>query len=200
MLSNQWLTEIIPASLLPARPAGNSRVAGFHEENQRGYPVTFVTPKNDREGERFYVPHDSKTEIVHCNNHIPPAPFPAMRALNRMRGAGFVLELDGPALTVSPADRLTEEQRRFIRAHKPALVQLLMDGAVLHEALVQAGPAGLGWMEGTPADWTGERLLAAGEVLYGNGRMVNRCERRYLAQHAPAFEWIEDAEAGEVAL
>ena len=112
-------------------------------------------------------------------------PFAAMRAMNRMRVAGFALELDGPALVVSPADRLTDAQRAYIRAHKPALVQLLMDGAVLHEALVQAGPAGLGWMEGTPADWTGERLLAAGEVLYGNGRMVNRCERRYLKEHAP---------------
>ena len=124
-------------------------------------------------------------------------PFAAMRAMNRMRVAGFALELDGPALVVSPADRLSEEQRRFIRANKPALAQLLMDGAVLHEALVQAGPAGLAWMEGTPADWTGERLLAAGEVLYGDGRMTSVYGRRYLKEHAPAFEWIEDAEAGE---
>ena len=121
-------------------------------------------------------------------------PFAAMRAMNRMRVAGFALELDGPALAVSPADRLTEEQRRFIRANKPAMVALLMDAETIHAALVQAGPAGLAWMEGTPADWTGERLLAAGEVLYGNGRMVNRCERRYLAQHAPPFEWAGDEE------
>ena len=120
-----------------------------------------------------------------------PDPFPAMRALNRMRAAGFTLEVDDGRLMVEPLSRLSEEQQRFIRAHKPALVQLLMDGAVLHEALVQAGAAGLGWMEGTPADWTGERLLAAGEVLYGDGRMVNRCERRYLKEHAPLL-------AGEV--
>ena len=126
-------------------------------------------------------------------------PFAAMRAMNRMRVAGFALELDGPALVVSPADRLSESQRAFIRAHKPALVALLQDAETVYRALVQAGAAGLGWMEGTPADWTGERLLAAGEVLYGNGRMVNRCERRYLAQHAPPFEWIEDAEAVETA-
>ena len=126
-------------------------------------------------------------------------PFAAMRALNRMRTAGFSLRLAGDALQVSPADRLTEEQRRFIRANKPAMVALLMDAETIHAALVQAGPAGLAWLEGTPADWTGERLLAAGEVLYGNGRMVNRCERRYLAQHAPPFEWIEDAEAVETA-
>ena len=31
----------------------------------------------------------------------------AMRAMNRMRVAGFALELDGPALVVSPADRLS---------------------------------------------------------------------------------------------
>ena len=68
---------------------------------------------------------------------------------------------------------------------RSALVALLQDAAVLHEVLVQAGPAGLAWLEGTPTDWTGEQLLAAGEVLYGGGRMVNRCERRYLKEHAP---------------
>ena len=126
-------------------------------------------------------------------------PFVAMRALNRMRTAGFSLRLAGDALQVSPADRLTEEQRRFIRAHKPALVALLMDAETIHAALVQAGPAGLGWKEGTPANWTGERLLAAGEVLYGDGRMMSVYGRRYLKEHAPPFEWIEDAEAVETA-
>ena len=119
-------------------------------------------------------------------------PFAAMRALNRMRAAGFVLELDGPALTVSPADRLTDAQRAYIRTHKPALVALLMDAETVYRALVQAGPAGLGWMEGTPADWTGERLLAAGEVLYGDGRMMSVYGRRYLKEHAPPFEWAGD--------
>ena len=116
----------------------------------------------------------------------------AMRAMNRMRTAGFVLELDGPDLVVSPADRLSESQRAFIRQHKDALVALLQDAAVLHEALVQAGPAGLAWLEGTPADWTGERLLAAGEVLYGDGRMMSVYGRRYLKEHAPPFEWAGD--------
>lgn len=126
-----------------------------------------------------------------------PDPMAAVRALNRMKQAGFTLELENDRLMVEPLSRLSEEQRRFIRIHKPAMVALLMDAETIHAALVQAGAAGLGWMEGTPADWTGERLLAAGEVLYGNGRMVNRCERRYLKVHAPPFEWIDDAEAGE---
>ena len=124
-------------------------------------------------------------------------PFVAMRAMNRMRTAGFSLRLAGDALQVSPADRLTEEQRRFIRANKPALVALLQDAEIVYRALVQAGPAGLGWMEGTPADWTGERLLAAGEVLYGDGRMVSVYGRCYPKEHAPAFTWADDAEAGE---
>ena len=127
-----------------------------------------------------------------------PDPFATLRAVKRMRAAGFVLELDGPALAVSPADRLTEEQRRFIRAHKPALVALLQDAGVLHAALVKAGTAGLGWMEGTPADWTGERLLAAHELLHHARRTMNVYGRRYLKQHAPPFEWADDAEAGEV--
>ena len=121
-------------------------------------------------------------------------PFAAMRAMNRMRTAGFSLRLAGDALQVSPADRLSESQRAFIRAHKPAMVALLMDAETIHAALVQAGPAGLGWMEGTPADWTGERLLAAGEVLYGDGRMMSVYGRRYLKEHAPPFEWAGDEE------
>lgn len=125
-------------------------------------------------------------------------PFAAMRGMNRMRTAGFALALEDNALIVSPADRLTEEQRRFIRVLKPALVALLMDAEIVYRALVQAGPAGLGWMEGTPADWTVERLLAAGEVLYGDGRMMSVYGRAYLKEHAPAFEWVDDAEAEEV--
>lgn len=122
-------------------------------------------------------------------------PFVAMRAMNRMRTAGFSLRLAGDALQVSPADRLTEEQRRFIRANKPALVALLMDAEIVYRALVQAGAAGLGWMEGTPADWTGEQLLAAGEVLYGDGRMTCRNDRRYLRELAP--EPAADSPPGE---
>lgn len=126
-----------------------------------------------------------------------PDPFAAMRALNRIRAAGFTLEVDDGRLMVEPLSRLTDAQRAFIRAHKPALVALLMDAEIVYRALVQAGAAGLGWMEGTPADWTGERLLAAGEVLYGDGRMMSVYGRCYLKEHAPAFTWADDAEAGE---
>lgn len=127
-------------------------------------------------------------------------PMAAVRALNRMRRAGFVLELDGDALVVSPADRLSEAQRAYIRQHKPALVALLHDADVLHHALVEAGSAGLGWREGMPGDWTPARPLAAGEVLYGDGRMVSVYERHYLKEHAPPFEWADDAQAGEAAM
>ena len=112
-------------------------------------------------------------------------PFIAVRVLNRMRAAGFVLSLDGSALAVSPADRLTEAQRAFIRTHRPALVNLLQDAETVYRALVQAGPAGLGWREGTPADWSDARLLAADEALYSDGRLTTRWDRRYLREHAP---------------
>lgn len=46
-------------------------------------------------------------------------------------------------------------------------------------------PAGLAFHEGTPADWENARLLAADEVLYADGRMVHRNERRYLREYAP---------------
>lgn len=130
-------------------------------------------------------------------------PFAAMRALNRMRTAGFSLRLAGESLQIAPADRLTDAQRAFISAHKPALVALLMDAEIVYRALVQAGAAGLGWMEGTPADWSDDRLLAAGEVLYGDGRMVNVLGRRYCPTSAPPIEegpeYPPAAEVAEIA-
>lgn len=114
-----------------------------------------------------------------------PNPFTAARALNRLRTAGVVVELDGTRLVVSAAEPLTEAQRTELRTHKAALVALLVDAATVYSALAQAGSCGLDWREGTPADWPDARLLAADEVLYSDGRMVNRNDRRYLREHAP---------------
>lgn len=124
-------------------------------------------------------------------------PFTAMRALNRMRRAEFSLRLAGDSLQIAPIDRLTAEQRAYIRVHKPALVALLNDAETVYRALVEAGAAGLWWREGTPADWPDDRLLAAGEVLYGDGRMVNRMNRRYCSGSAPAFAETTRATAWE---
>lgn len=115
-------------------------------------------------------------------------PFATVKAMNRMRAAGFALIVRDGKLVASPADRMNEEQRAFIRANKAALVGLLSDAETVFRALMEAGTAGLGWREGTPADWSDDRLLAAGEVLYSDGRMVNRHDRRYLATSAPAIE------------
>jgi len=111
-------------------------------------------------------------------------PMAAVRALNRMRAAGFSLRLDGGSLVVSPANRLSAKQRAFIQRHKFVLVELLSDAHTLHEALMVAGAAGLDWREGTPADWPDDRLLAADEVLYSEGRMVIRNGRRFLHEGA----------------
>ena len=115
-------------------------------------------------------------------------PFATIRALNRMRAAGFALSVRNDRLAISPFSRLSDQQRAFIGSHKPALVALLGDVEALHHALVDAGPAGLDWREGTPADWDDTRLLVAGEVLYGDGRMVNVHGHRYAAGYAPAIE------------
>ena len=115
-----------------------------------------------------------------------PADYMAVvRTLNRMRRAGFILRLDGSDLAVSPFSRLTDAQRAYIRAHKSALVELLTDAGILYEALQGAGAAGLDWQEGTPQDWPDARLLAAGEVLYADGRMVSRLGRRYATECRP---------------
>lgn len=121
-----------------------------------------------------------------------PNPFATVRALNRMRGAGFALSVRNDRLAISPFSRLSDQQRVFIGAHKPALMVLLQDAEVLHRALVDAGAAGLDWREGTPADWDDIRLLTAGEVLYGDRRMMNAHGCRYAIEHAPAIEvWPE---------
>ena len=52
-------------------------------------------------------------------------PFAAMRALNKMP-PGFAFEVaHGAALMVEPASRLSDPQRAYIRAHRPALLALL---------------------------------------------------------------------------
>ncbi len=112
-------------------------------------------------------------------------PFAMVRALNRMAGAGFALLVRDNRLLASPFTKLSEQQRAYLHAHKLAMVALLEDAETLHRALVVAGPAGLAWQEGTPADWDNTRLLAAGEVLYSTGRMVSGNGRRFAAESAP---------------
>lgn len=44
-------------------------------------------------------------------------------AVRRMEAAGYRLEADGGKLWVSPADKLNEVQRDWLRRNKPALVR-----------------------------------------------------------------------------
>ncbi len=123
-----------------------------------------------------------------------PDHFATVRAMNRMSAAGFDVRAAGDSLRISPIDRLSDSQRAYLRAHKVALVALLSDADDLHRALVQAGTDGLDWREGAPADWSDDRLSAAGEVLYSTGRMVSRHDRRYAAECArpPAKDILPD--------
>lgn len=68
------------------------------------------------------------------------------------------------------------------------MVELLHNAETLHNGLIDADPIGLAWYEGTPLDWSDDRLLAANEVLYGDGHMVNHNQRRYAGQCAPHTE------------
>jgi hypothetical protein len=124
-----------------------------------------------------------------------PNPLVLVRALRRLKLAGFVLTVEDGRLMVEPLSQLTDTQRTYLRAHKAALVALLTDVDVLATTLEQAGTAGLGWQEGTPAGWTDAYLLAVGELLYGDGRMVNRLGRRYSAACAPTGVAL-DADVG----
>ena len=124
---------------------------------------------------------------------VTPDPMALIQAINRMRVAGFVLAVENGGLAVSPASRLNDEQRAFIRAHKAELVGLLADADRLAAALEQAGTAGLGFREATPPEWDKVYRLAVGEVLYGDGRMVSRLGRCYSATVAPPLPRFHDA-------
>jgi hypothetical protein len=78
-------------------------------------------------------------------------------------------------------------------------VALLSDAETLAVALDKGGAVGLSWREGT--DWSDGRLLAAGEVLYSQRRMVSVLGRRYNASVAPLMPMLKEASTvGENAL
>lgn len=128
-----------------------------------------------------------------------PDPMALVRALRKMQKAGFDVRINSERLQVAPAEKLTDEQRAFLREHKPGLVALLTDAETLADALDKAGAVGLSWCEGT--DWPDGRLLAAGEVLYSQRRMVSVLGRRYNASVAPLMPMLKEASTvGENAL
>ncbi|MCB1776814.1 MAG: hypothetical protein KDI50_05195 [Candidatus Competibacteraceae bacterium] len=121
------------------------------------------------------------TALAYPTPHESPVDSMALvRLIRRMERAGFTLTAQGNDLAISPAG-LSEDQRAFIRQHKAALVALLSDVEVLHGALVAAGVTGLAWQEGTPSNWSDERLLAVCELLYDRGLIVYRHGRHYYA-------------------
>ncbi|MBK8184917.1 MAG: hypothetical protein IPK63_19330 [Candidatus Competibacteraceae bacterium] len=112
-------------------------------------------------------------------------PFGPVRVLNRLGAAGFTLSVRDGRLLATPFTKLSEQQRAYLRANRGGLVSLLEDAEALHRALLAAGPAGLAWQAGTPADWPDTRLLVAGEVLYSGKRMASVNGRRFAAESAP---------------
>ena len=46
--------------------------------------------------------------------------------LDRMKNSGFKIELDDNGFTVSPSDKLTEQQREFLKANKPQIMAELL--------------------------------------------------------------------------
>jgi len=119
----------------------------------------------------------------------------AARFLETLNHQGLTLIARGAQLIVKPGNLLTANDETLIREHKPELMRLarLRDAETVYRALVEAGPVGLNWREGTPADWPDDRLLDAGEALYRDGRMVNVLGRRYLAAQAPRLpdQWSD---------
>lgn len=119
--------------------------------------------------------------------------FALVRAYNRMKATGYMLALSDGKLIVQSDSELSKKQADFIANHKAALVALLTEAERLAHVLEQAGADGLAWCEGTPTDWTPTYRLAVGEVLYADGRMVNRLGRCYSATVAPPMADTPDA-------
>lgn len=46
--------------------------------------------------------------------------------LNRMKNSGFEIELDDDGFTASPSDKLTDQQREFLKANKPQIMAELL--------------------------------------------------------------------------
>ena len=111
----------------------------------------------------------------------------AAQLLETLNHQGVTVFAQGARLIVRPGNLLTANNETLIHEHKPELLRLVLlrDVETLLQALITAGPAGLNWREGTPNDWDDVRLLAAGEVLYQDRRMVNVLGRRYLTTQAP---------------
>ena len=54
--------------------------------------------------------------------------------LAKIEKAGFQIAIEGDSLTVAPASNLTDSQRRWIRDHKPAILDHLRSTAAVLEA------------------------------------------------------------------
>ncbi len=46
--------------------------------------------------------------------------------LEKIKNNGFEIELDDDGFTVSPSEKLTEQQREFLKANKPQIMQELL--------------------------------------------------------------------------
>ena len=46
--------------------------------------------------------------------------------LDRMKNSGFEIELDDDGFTVSPSEKLTDQQRDFLKANKPQIMAELL--------------------------------------------------------------------------
>jgi hypothetical protein len=102
-------------------------------------------------------------------------------AIRKIEAAGYRLRLAGDALQVSPADRLTADQRAFIRAHKADLVAALEQPAGAENLLKPTVQAAQGHGIDAATDleeWFEER---AAILEYDAGFSRDEAERRALA-------------------
>lgn len=131
-----------------------------------------------------------------------------MSALNKMRSAGFTVELNGENLKIAPSSKLTDKQRDFIKAHKADLIaELAAVDAMLESASDPVTTAAIRYLDGIGetdhatrlwflANLTPERIalfaepepnqqLAAGGKFQGQQRHAACCDRCAVFQRNP---------------
>jgi hypothetical protein len=56
-----------------------------------------------------------------------------MGALEKIRDAGFDVLLDGDAFEISPASKLTQQQRAFLKSHKAEIIDELLSEVLIRD-------------------------------------------------------------------
>lgn len=104
-------------------------------------------------------------------------------ALQKIHQAGFRLALNGDSLTVDPGDRLTDQQRQFLKVHKPEIIAALSQPGTVLES-------DQGGHDLPPANDPDDRVtVRVPSLTLANGREVS-CDLSVPVSRIPELEKV----------